>query len=97
MQVLSPESSFREAIERAAAKLGLHPGPISLTYPPKAELGDLASPVCQEIAGYLDCGLVRKACRRYASHKGYEDGEKLWAAASLGLWLRRARRLEPDV
>ena len=50
MQVLSPESSFREAIERAAAKLGLHPGPISLTYPPNAELGDLASPVCFDLA-----------------------------------------------
>ena len=51
----------------------------------------------QEIAGYLDVGLVRKACRRYASLRGYEDGETLWAAASLGLWLRRARRLGPDV
>ena len=50
MQVLSPEDSFREAIERAAAKLGLHPGPIPLTYPPKAELGDLASPVCFDLA-----------------------------------------------
>ncbi len=50
MQVPSPESSFREAIERAAAKLGLHPGPIPLTYPPQAELGDLASPVCFDLA-----------------------------------------------
>jgi arginyl-tRNA synthetase len=50
LQVPSPESSFRESIERAAAELGLHPGAIPLTYPPKAELGDLASPVCFDLA-----------------------------------------------
>ena len=50
MQVLSPEQSFRKAIENAAAKLGLHPASIPLTYPPRADLGDLASPVCFDLA-----------------------------------------------
>jgi len=50
LQVLSPESSFRDALERAAATLGLHPEQIPLTYPPSAELGDLASPVCFDLA-----------------------------------------------
>ena len=45
----------------------------------------------EEIAAYMDRRLVLEACRRYASLRRYEDGEKLWEAASLGLWLRRNR------
>ncbi len=47
---LHPEESFREAIRRAAAKAGLSPERIPLTYPPKAEMGDLASPLCFDLA-----------------------------------------------
>ncbi len=51
MDVPNLERSFREALRRAAqAALGLEPDTIPLTYPPKAELGDLASPVCFELA-----------------------------------------------
>ncbi len=51
MDVPNLERSFREALRRAArTALGLEPDTIPLTYPPKAELGDLASPVCFELA-----------------------------------------------
>ncbi len=51
MDVPNLERSFREALRRAAkAALGIEPDTIPLTYPPKAELGDLASPVCFELA-----------------------------------------------
>jgi len=46
-----PESALQDALRRAAASaLGVEVGPIPLTYPPSAELGDLASPVCFELA-----------------------------------------------
>ena len=50
MELLDPEQSFRDAIRRAAAKAGLEPDKIPLTYPPSAEMGDLASPVCFDLA-----------------------------------------------
>jgi arginyl-tRNA synthetase len=50
VQPLQPESSFREAIRRAAVRAGLEPERIPLTYPPKAELGDLATPLCFDLA-----------------------------------------------
>jgi arginyl-tRNA synthetase len=50
VESLNPERSFREAIQRAASKSGLHPVQIPLTYPPRAELGDLATPVCFDLA-----------------------------------------------
>jgi arginyl-tRNA synthetase len=47
----SPEESLRRSIQQAAEKaLGLVPDTIPLTYPPSAELGDLATPVCFELA-----------------------------------------------
>jgi arginyl-tRNA synthetase len=50
VQLLNPERSFRDALRRAAGRVGLHPEQIPLTYPPTAELGDLASPVCFDLA-----------------------------------------------
>jgi arginyl-tRNA synthetase len=50
VQLLNPERSFRDALRRAAAQVDLHPEDIPLTYPPTAELGDLASPVCFDLA-----------------------------------------------
>jgi arginyl-tRNA synthetase len=50
LQSINPEPWFREAIRRAAAKVGLHAEHVPLTYPPTAELGDLASPVCFDLA-----------------------------------------------
>ncbi|MCP3980285.1 MAG: arginine--tRNA ligase [bacterium] len=51
MDQTSPETSLRDAIRRAAARaLELEPESVPLTYPPKPELGDLATPVCFELA-----------------------------------------------
>jgi len=50
VQLLNPERSFRDALRRAAAKVGLRPEHVPLTYPPTADLGDLASPVCFDLA-----------------------------------------------
>ncbi len=51
MEILSPERSFKEALSAAAERaLGLKPESIPLTYPPNAEMGDLASPLCFELA-----------------------------------------------
>jgi arginyl-tRNA synthetase len=51
LDLLDPEQQFRESI-RAAARdaLGIEPDDVPLTYPPDASLGDLASPVCFELA-----------------------------------------------
>ena len=51
MDPLDPEHAFRQAIlEAAEAALGLKPEHVALTYPPDARLGDLATPVCFELA-----------------------------------------------
>jgi arginyl-tRNA synthetase len=50
MPLPNPERSFRESIRRAAAEVGLHPKRIPLSYPPAANLGDLATPVCFDLA-----------------------------------------------
>jgi len=47
----SPEQAFRTAIESAIVRaLGIAPERVPLTYPPNASLGDLATPVCFELA-----------------------------------------------
>ena len=47
----SPEHAFQEAIRRAArATLDIEPERVPLTYPPSSAQGDLASPVCFELA-----------------------------------------------
>ena len=62
MDLLSPERSFKNAIRRAVVKaLDLDPPAIPLTYPPSAELGDLATPICFELAK-----IARKAPREIA-------------------------------
>ena len=62
MDPLDPEHAFRQAIlEAAEAVLGLRPERVPLTYPPDARLGDLATPVCFELAR-----TARKAPRRIA-------------------------------
>ena len=62
MDLLSPERSFKNAIRRAVIKaLDLEPPAIPLTYPPSAELGDLATPICFELAK-----IARKAPREIA-------------------------------
>jgi arginyl-tRNA synthetase len=51
---VAPEAAFRELIRRAArAAVGVEPESVAVTYPPKPELGDLASPVCFELARSL--------------------------------------------
>jgi arginyl-tRNA synthetase len=51
LDLLDPEESFRKAIQRAAREaLGVEPESVPLTYPPNASLGDLATPVCFELA-----------------------------------------------
>ena len=49
-----PEQELRDAIRAAAVEaLGLEPdaiGTIPVTWPPKPEMGDLASPICFELA-----------------------------------------------
>ncbi|NIM01019.1 MAG: arginine--tRNA ligase [Acidobacteria bacterium] len=50
----APEAVFRDALTRAIESAwDLAPTEIPLTYPPNAELGDLASPVCFELARTL--------------------------------------------
>jgi len=62
LDLLSPERSFKNAIRRAVVKvLDLDPPAIPLTYPPSAELGDLATPICFELAK-----IARKAPRTIA-------------------------------
>jgi len=62
LDLLSPERSFKNAIRRAVIKaLDLDPPAIPLTYPPSAELGDLATPICFELAK-----IARKAPREIA-------------------------------
>ncbi len=54
MEPLNPEQALRAAIRRAAGvALGVEPDAVPLTYPPKPELGDLASPICFELARSL--------------------------------------------
>jgi len=51
VEPLDPEHAFRDAIRSGAdSALGLEPERIPLSYPPDAELGDLATPVCFELA-----------------------------------------------
>ncbi|RKZ07678.1 arginine--tRNA ligase, partial [bacterium] len=51
MDLLDPEQQFRDSIRRAAREaLGIEPEQVPLTYPPDAKLGDLATPVCFELA-----------------------------------------------
>jgi arginyl-tRNA synthetase len=51
LNIHSPEQAFRDAVESAAVRaLGLTPERVPLTYPPSASLGDLATPVCFELA-----------------------------------------------
>ena len=51
--LLDPERSLREGLTRAAAAIGVELADVPLTYPPQAELGDLASPVSFELARVL--------------------------------------------
>lgn len=49
-----PEKAFRQALTEAIESAWNHtPSTIPLTYPPNTELGDLASPVCFELARTL--------------------------------------------
>jgi arginyl-tRNA synthetase len=51
LETHSPEHAFRAALERAVVRaLGITPQRVPLTYPPNASLGDLASPICFELA-----------------------------------------------
>ena len=51
MENTSPEHAFQQAIRQAAARaLELQLEAIPLTYPPGVEMGDLATPVCFELA-----------------------------------------------
>jgi arginyl-tRNA synthetase len=51
LDITSPEHAFRHAIRQAAGRaLGIEPESVPLTYPPSVEMGDLASPVCFELA-----------------------------------------------
>jgi len=62
LDLLTPERSFKNAIRRAVVKaLDLEAPDVPLTYPPSAELGDLATPICFELAK-----TARKAPREIA-------------------------------
>ncbi len=51
MSCNSPEQALREAIREACrTALGIDPEQVPLTYPPSTAMGDLASPVCFELA-----------------------------------------------
>ncbi len=51
MEGTSPERAFQEALRRAVFKtLGIEPSAIPLAYPPTATQGDIASPICFELA-----------------------------------------------
>jgi arginyl-tRNA synthetase len=51
---ISPDRIFREALQAAISKaLGVEPTTIPLSYPPNASQGDLASPICFELARTL--------------------------------------------
>jgi arginyl-tRNA synthetase len=54
VEPLDAERAFREGLRRAATRaLGSEPERIVITYPPRVELGDLATPVCFELAKAL--------------------------------------------
>lgn len=51
MNLPEPEIAFENGLKRAIAQaLGIEPGTVPLSYPPGPEHGDLASPVCFELA-----------------------------------------------
>jgi arginyl-tRNA synthetase len=81
VQLLNPERSFRDALGRAAAQIGLHPEQIPISYPPTAELGDLASPVCFDLAR-----LARRAPRVLAEEivAAFVPGEGMWRVEAAG-------------
>ena len=106
----SPEHALREAIREACrAALAIDPEQVPLTYPPSAALGDLASPVCFELAR-----IARKPPRAIAEaiaaafHPG-EHFRKLEVAGGgylnaflkrntcLGRWLVDDRAPEPPI
>jgi arginyl-tRNA synthetase len=45
-----PERAFRDALRGAASACGLEVGDVPITYPPTAAQGDLATPVCFDLA-----------------------------------------------
>ena len=47
---ISPEQAFVEGLKRAAAALGTPVDRVTVSYPPSASQGDLASPLCFELA-----------------------------------------------
>jgi len=62
VNVIGPEASFQRSIREAAkAALSIEPESIPLSYPPKPELGDLATPICFELAR-----VARQAPRKLA-------------------------------
>ncbi len=51
MEPLEPEQAFRDELRRAAAAVvGVEPPRVVVTHPPDPALGDLASPLCFELA-----------------------------------------------
>ena len=63
MKEPTPEHAFRDAVRRAALEsLDVEPETVPLTYPPDPSLGDLATPLCFELARTL-----RKPPRKLAS------------------------------
>jgi arginyl-tRNA synthetase len=102
--ILSPESSFREALVAAAEQaLGTRPESIPLTYPPNAEMGDLATPLCFELARGLrrpPRELAEKIAGAFEPRGGIARVEVagggyinayLDRQAFLGIWLTGAR------
>jgi arginyl-tRNA synthetase len=51
---MNPEQAFRGALRSAVARaFGIEPEAVPVTYPPSADLGDLASPICFDLARHL--------------------------------------------
>jgi arginyl-tRNA synthetase len=78
-----PESILRAAIRRAASRaLGVEPEEIPLTYPPKPELGDLATPLCFELARRLKRAPRELAAAVVEAATGAEGIERLEVAGA---------------
>jgi len=75
LESISPELAFQEALRRAALKgLGVELAEVPLSYPPSPAQGDLASPVCFELAR-----TVRKSPRAVAEalSAAFESGSDI--------------------
>ena len=109
MGVNSPERAFQSALRAAVAKaLGIEPPAVPLSYPPRASQGDLASPLCFELARTqkrAPRALAEAIARAFEPGQGIERVEVAGGGyvnafldrnAFLRLWLLGDRVREPQ-